>query len=171
MIKPITKDLVDKWDDAVCTASQLEQEIINRVNYVISVWVSAFGGKLTNWWFSSADEGEMGHLADHMSKDSIYSIHIECKPQPKPNDEYSMVIIDKDGSEYGWESEIPLRWLFEDCEDEIVKGKALYDQKLIKKKEAAALRRTLKKKLDTALAEQAKAKLTPEELQALKKVL
>lgn len=99
------------------------------------------------------------------------TIYVECSPEPKSNDKYEMVIITKDGGEWAWDSSIPLRWLFEDCEEEIINGKTLYDAKLKKKKEEAIVKKTLKKKLDETLAVQAKAKLSKEELAALKRTL
>lgn len=170
-MKPLTKDQISEWQNAYNHAVILENVIIDRVGYVVSVWMKTFGGKLTNWYFGSAREGEVGNFVDHFGGDSVYSIYTECKPHPAPNDGSDMVIIDKFGGEWGWDSSIPLRWLFEDCEDEIIQGKILYEEKLKKKKEDAAVKKSLKKKLDESLANQAKAKLTKEELAALKKVL
>jgi hypothetical protein len=171
IMKPLTKNQITQWEESLAVTSALESVIEDRIGYVIKVWVEAFGGKLTNWYFYGAGENEVGDLKDHMWTDSVHSLHIECNPNIKCNDRHDMVILTKDGGEWAWDSSIPIRWLFEDCEEEIVKGKALYEEKLKKKTEDAAIKKSLKKKLDSALAEKAKAKLTPEELRALKKVL
>jgi hypothetical protein len=170
-MKPITKDQIKAWEKSYQETSNLEEDIQERIGYIIGVWMKAFGGKLTTWWFDGAEEGQVGTLIDHINEDSIYSIYTQCDTEPKSNDDHDMVIIDKDDNEYGWQSEIPLRWLFEDFEQEIIQGKILYDERLKQKKENSVIKKSLKKKLDEALATQAKAKLSKEELAALKRVL
>jgi len=170
-VNPITQDTFSQWEKSSSLASKMEGVIQDRITYILEVFFGAFGGKLQNWYFDDAAEGRVGDLADNMCSEEIYSIYTDISPQPKPNDGYDFMIIDKFGDEWGWESSVPVRWLFEDFEEEIIKGKALYEVKLKEKQEAAAVQRSLKKKIDSALAEQAKAKLTKEELKALKKVL
>lgn len=167
----LTQDQFSQWENSLAETSRLESMINDRIEYVLSIWFEAFGGKVINWYFNDASEGSLGDLSKNMYPSAIVSIYVDCNPEPKPNDNNSMVILNKFGHEYGWESEIPRRWLFEDCEEEIKQGKILFDQKLIQKKANAAVKKSLQKKLDAALAEQAKAKLSKEELKALKKVL
>lgn len=170
-IVPITEDIVSEWEKHINLANKFEYTILDRITYVIRFWMETFGGKLDTWYFDGADEGEVGSLERHMGKDSVDSIYVICKPNPKDNDSNASVIIDKFGNEYQWESEIPIRWLFEDCEEEIRNGKILFDKHLVQKKADKAVKNSLKKKLDESLANQAKAKLTKEELKALKRIL
>ena len=168
---PLTKDHFKAWQDAANLAGSLEESINDRIQHIISVWMETFGGKLTNWYFDSADEGQMGNLEDHLYSDAVHSIHVDCNPEPQTNDKYEMVIITKDGGEWAWDSSIPLRWLFEDCDEEIRNGKKLYDEKLKKKKESEAVKKASKKEANEKLVAQAKLKLSKEELAALKKAL
>ena len=165
---PLGKTFVKEWEDARRTADALEGSIIDRIDYVLKVWFKAFDCELKNWYFEGAEESSMGDL--HCNDDSIYSIHIDnFKGDKVPHND--MIIIDKDGGEYGWESEIPLRWLFEDCEQEIVEGRKKYEKREAFRKESLKTKRAKQKAEDLALADGAMAKLSKKELAALKKVL
>lgn len=166
-MKPITKEHYDKWEDAISVAFQHEQVILNRITYILEVWFAAFGAKLENWYFDNAGEGEVGNLCDNVNPDSIVNIYSECKPFPRKE----MVILDKWGDEWGWESEIPLRWLFEDFEDEVNNGKKLFDEKELARKSKKKELSLAKKMKDEELIEKAKMKLSPEELAAIRRGL
>lgn len=170
--KIITHGLVLEWQETQRKASQLEDQIQKRITYILQVWFKAFGSKLETWYFNDAGEGEVGDLYRHFGDDSIHGFYVECKPRPKGNDEYeSMVIFNKDGYEYGWESEIPTRWLYEDFESEIIEGKKKYDEQLRLKKEKAAAKRAKHTAETNKLADEALSKLSKTEIAALKKVL
>lgn len=165
--KPIPKNSIDQWEKQYFLTAKLEREIKDRIYYIISVWVQAFGGKLIDWHFS--DTGRNDDFINKIDDRFIHSIGIITNPQPKNNNGHHMVIIDKNGDEYWWEYKIPIRWLFEDCAEEIIKGKALYEENLNKKPVKSA-KEVLKEK-NEALIAQAKSKLSKEELAALKKSL
>ncbi len=165
-IHAITPKLVMDWEQATKKASALEEEIINRIDYILHFWFAAFGAKLEYWYFDGADEGEIGPIK--MNIDTIWNFYVEAKNFPDDD----MRFIDKDGDEYSWQSEIPTRWLYDDSfEEEITKGKAEYErretERLAKKKQKAAD----KKLQDSKLVEDAKKKLSKEELAALRRTL
>lgn len=140
-IHAITPKIVMDWEQATKKASALEEEIIDRIDYILHFWFAAFGAKLEYWYFDGADEGEAGPIK--MNIDSIWNFYVEVKNFPD-ND---MIFIDKDGDEYSWQSEIPTRWLYDDSfEEEITKGKAEYErreaERLAKKKQKAADKKT-----------------------------
>jgi len=165
--KPITRSLVMDWQEAHRKASKLEDAITERIDYVLKTWFEVFGAKLEYWYFDGADEGEIGDLYRYFNDDNIYGFYVEVKGCPD-----EMVIIDKDGDEWGWESEIQTRWLFEEgFKEEIIQGKALYEKREKERQEAKKKSREAKKAKDDALAEAAKKKLSPEELAALKRTL
>lgn len=170
--KPLNPDLIETWKNSRRETSKLEKQIFDRITYIIEVWFKAFGGKLNNWYFQGAGEGKVGNLSGNMSTDCISSILTFGKPNPKPNESYSMVIIDKYDEEYSWQSEIPIRWLFDPFfKDEIVSGKRLFDEKEIARKATNKAQRAKQKETDQSLIKAVKQKLTKEELAALKRSL
>lgn len=167
MKQPLAKDLLEKWELAMDEAGYLEHQIINRVTYIIEFWFQTFGAKVTNWYFDEAGEGMVGDLIDNLNPNSISNIYTDCKPHPKGD----MVIIDKHGDEYIWESEIPIRWLFEDFEDEVTNGKKLFEEKELTRKSKKKELSLAKKAEDEKLIAEAKKKLSPQELAAIRRAL
>lgn len=164
----ITPSLVSNWEASRSSYKKLEDTILDRIDYILNTWFSIFGAKLEYWYFEGAAEGEVGDLHRFMSSDSIWNFHTEVKNYPD-ND---MIFIDRDGDEYVWQSEIPTRWLYDDnFEEEIKKGKEEFEkrevERLAKKKQKSAE----KKAKDDLLAQQAKQKLSKEELAALRRTL
>lgn len=166
-IGKISSGAIVEWQGLRKRADFLEGQILDRITYIIRFWMETFGGKLETWYFDGAAEGDVGDLRHYMSGTTIHNICTICKPNPNAE----MVIIDKDGDEYAWESEIPTRWLYEDFEQEIVNGKTLFEAREKQRKEEKALKKKNQKEADMALVELAKSKLTKEELAALKKTL
>lgn len=167
--KSITPNLILEWENARSKADDLENQITDRIDYILKTWFEAFDTKLNTWYFDGAGEGEVGELASHMHKDNIWGIVVMLDDNL---DESDMCIIDKDGDEWFWQSEIPVRWLFDDgFKEEIIQGKAAFEKKERERLEAKKRSKEAKKTKTNALAEAAKKKLTPEELDALKKLL
>lgn len=166
--EPITRGLVAQWHLSKKETIKLEEEILDRIDYILNTWFNIYGAKLDYWYFDGAEEGEVGDMSRYFDDDSISGFYTEVENYPDGD----MAFIDKEGDEYSWQSEIPTRWLFEEgFAEEITKGKAEYERleaerKANKKKKAAA-----KKEKDALLAAQAKAKLSKEELAALKRDL
>lgn len=168
MKEPITHNLVNEWQALKSKASALEDDIEQRIDYIIRFWFATFDAKLDTWYFVDANEGEVGNLSYHMNDEEISSIHVEMKSGNFKDDEY---IIDKFGNEWGWESSIPTRWLFENFEQEIIGGKKLFEEKEIARKAKQKEKSAQKKLKDKALADAAKSKLSKEELAALRREL
>jgi hypothetical protein len=166
-VKPITRGLVSEWNIASAEVGKMENQIVDRIDYIIRTWFQVFDSKLDYWYFDGAEEGQVGDLKNHMDSYNISNIWTECKKDCS----HEMVILDKNGDEYGWESAILTRWLFEDFEDEIINGKKLYLEKEIERKAKKKIASAQKKIEDTLLVEEAKKKLSKEELAALKRNL
>lgn len=169
---PISQELIEQWEEARNAAGQLEEQILVRVEYVLRVWYAAFGGTLDNWYFYGAEESSVGDLSRNMTEECVSNLCTSATPHPKGNGDHdgSMIIM-LEGAEWEWQQEFPTRWLFEDCEHEIIEGKKLFEEQQARKKKSAAEKRSEKKAKDEALAQTAKAKLSKEELQALKRTL
>lgn len=165
---PITQELFSTWEKLSRETSKLESQIEKRIDYIVRTVYKTFNNKLSTWYFYGAGEGEMGNMKLAIDKDSFYIIvELERDRDGRYNSK-EMVILLKDGSEWELEGEYPARWLFEDFEEELIQGKKKFEEKLeekAKKKKEHALAQKQKK---LALAESAKAKLTKEELKALK---
>lgn len=71
-MKTLTKDQFSQWEKSCQLTSRLEGTIQERIGYVVDVWMKAFGGQLTNWYFDDAQESQVGNLEDHMYSDSIH---------------------------------------------------------------------------------------------------
>jgi hypothetical protein len=169
--EPITQKLIDNWQLAANESSSMEGEITNRIDYIIRTIFDTFNKKLDTWYFDGAGEGDVGDLLRHYDENEINIITELSRNKEGVYDSIEMVIIDKEGSEWGFDSSIPTRWLFEDFEQELIDGKKLFEeQKAERKKNKKEL--SAKKKLeDQALATAAKAKLSKKELAALRRSL
>lgn len=167
----LTKQQVKDWKMTQELAQQYEEVITDRITEVLNTFWGAFGAKVDYWYFDGAEEGEVGDLASYMNDDEIYSICIGLVPNDPPGNDgaYDHVILDKDGNEFGWDSSIPTRWLFEDCTDEIVKGKQAFEEKkALQEKKKAEVTQQLKSQQDK-LVNDALVKLSGEEVLALEK--
>lgn len=157
-VKPISPKAVAEAKELVAKVGKIEQEIINRIDYIMSFAFYLFNKKDCCWYFYGAEEGEVGNLWRGYQDETIDTA-VECSGE--------MVILLKDGSEWGLTDSIPTRWLYEPFEDEMTKGKEAYEEKIERKKRAAKAQKLKKQKADKDLAEKAKAKLSKEELAAL----
>jgi hypothetical protein len=163
-VDKITPELVAEAEELATKAGRLEEKIVDRLHYIVTSIFKLFNKKDAYWYFYGAAEGEVGDLWSHYDIDSISIVADNC-----PDD--SMVILLKDGSEWGLDDGIPTRWLFEDFEQEVVNGKTLYEAKLKQHKANEKEKRFLQKEEDKKLVEIAKAKLTKKELAAIRKAL
>lgn len=80
-----------------------------------------------------------------------------------------LVIILNDGSEWGLEDGIPVRWLYEDFEEELIEGKKKWKDKIANQSKKDAENLKLKELKKQELLKSALKKLTKEELDALTK--
>jgi hypothetical protein len=155
----IKHDLVKSWQKASSEADFLEGAIVERMDYIIHTIFDTFGSRLGSWYFSDAQEGQMGHL----TYDEPDLFMQWWQPEIKED----MFIIDKNGEEYMFDQSIPTRWLFEDFENELIDGKKKYEEK----ESAILVERLSKKEARKKLIASAKKKLTKAELAALKQTL
>lgn len=161
------KKLPEAAIPAVIEASKIYgnavERIALRVQYIIQFCVKAVGGKFEWWDWQNSDPGSRadGDFMESYSEDSITIVGEWTHRE-------EMVIITKDGGEWGLDyGEIPIRWLYEDFEEEYTNGLKLYKEK--KKQDAAKKKekRQEKERERMALVAAAATKLTKEEKKAL----
>lgn len=163
----LVEDDVKKWKDTYAIVSVCEEKIINRMDYIIKTIFEAFGLKVSYWTAYSED----GSLNSSISENTVGWYEIDFQNYnsfPKKK----LVILLKDGTEFGFDDhEFPRRWLFEDFEQELIDGKISY-LKAKDFKDKIEKEYLIKKQKETAeLVNSIKAKLTKQELAALKKSL
>ncbi len=164
--KPITQKFVDEWYGVSTRAAKMEDEITERIDYILRTIFETFDGKLNYWYFDGAGEGEVGDLARWMNDEEISGIYTEAAKNCKS----PMVIIDRFGDEWEYQGEFPTRWLFDsEFAIELHNGKLQYELKEKERKEKQKARSEAKKKQDARLVEEAKKKLSKEELAAIRR--
>ena len=163
---PITQKFIDEWREAYRRSAKMEDTITERIDYILRTIFETFGAKLDYWYFDGAAEGEVGDLARWMDDDEISGIYTEAIKEIKS----PMVIIDKFGDEWEYQGEIPTRWLFDaEFAIELHNGKLQHELKEKERKEKQKERSAAKKKRDELLVEEAKKKLSKEELAAIRR--
>lgn len=168
---PIKTNLVLEWKHKSHEAGILKEKIIERINYVVRTIFSTFNIKIDTWYFYGAGEGEVGSLSRAIGSNSV-SFIVEIARNSKGEYQSSpMVILLKDGSEWGLESEFPLHWLFENFEQELFEGKKKFEEKEVERKKNQKELSIQKKLEDKVLVETAKTKLSKKELAALRRSL
>ncbi len=182
-MKVLTKQQFENWKESKNLVLQYEEDVTNRIEEVLNIFWGVFGAKVDYWYFEGADEGEIGDLNSHMNNDEIYGIRIGLVPLdpligskftntdvPIGNDgPYNHVILDKEGNEFDWDGSIPTRWLFENCKDEIIKGKQAFEEKkALKAKQLKEVKQKLQAQQDK-IVNDVLQKLSPEEVLALEK--
>lgn len=162
-MKAISSEIVTQAKDLAAQAGKLEEIIINRIGYIIDTIFKTFKQKYDCWYFYGAGEGEVGDLWRHYCNNHIDIIIVGCSSE--------MVIIDKNGDEWGFEDSIPTRWLFEDFEQELIDGKKKFEDKEAERKKKQKELSAAKKQEDKDLVEAAKKKLSKKELAAIRRSL
>ena len=170
--KPITQEHFKQTKLARVHFLEMETEVINRLDYILHKVAQLFDDDLDTWYFNDAEEGEVGNLWPNIDSESIGGYTLECEGKMCNND--IGVILIRGGVEWDLGESIPLYWLYEDFEEELIFGKAQYELLLEKRRieeEKQKLAKKKKQEENKLLAEQAAKKLTKEELAALKKSL
>lgn len=126
----------------------IEQKLIARVDYILKFWLGKFDCEIDTWFFDDAEEGEMGSVFKNMDDQNIHSFTLQVLDGKKIK---HLQYVDGNGEIHVWNGQIPKKWLFQGFEHEVTSGKYLYDKRA------------------QNLAKSAKAKLTPDELDALLK--
>lgn len=165
-VETITPEYLNEYKQKQEEADWYKGAIVDRIDYILKSIFDFEGGSLNYWYFDGASEGEVGDFSYAMGDNEIYNIITEGNPFGKG---YNYIL--KDGKVWKYEGSIPSRWLFEDFEEELVKGKESFDRREEEQKKKKKEASESKKIKNQMLAEQAKAKLSKEELLALKQTL
>ncbi len=156
--EPLTQNSIDTWRDLSSQVASWKNKITDRIEYILNRCFEEFDATLETWYFEGADEGEVGDLKAHMWDKAIWSIVFEgVRGGP-----HEMLIL-LDGHEWDLYTTLPVKWLCEDFEDELVAGKEAYEKKEAQKKVAAKAKRAAKKSEKEAAIKSAKKKLTAKE--------
>lgn len=164
IVEPITPELIKEAEALAIQSGRLEEQIVDRINYIMESIFSLFSKKSAYWYFYGAGEGEVGNLWANYNQSHIDMVIDECPGE-------SMVVLLKDGTEWGFDDSIPTRWLFEDFETELTEGKKKYKELEEDRKNTDKAKRLYQKEQNKKLAQVAKSKLTKKELAALKRTL
>lgn len=160
--------IFNDWQDSINHSARLENIITERLSYIVHTIYNIFGYQVDTWYFEDAKEGEVGDLNNNIYNGIINNIIVECKSLKK---EPEILIIDKNGSEWEKDLGIPVRWLFENFEQEVIDGKKKFEEKEAARK-AKNKEQSAKQKLeDQQLINSAKSKLSKNELAALRRSL
>ena len=160
--------IFDDWQVSINHSARLENIIIERLSYIVHTIYNIFGYQVNTWYFDDAKEGEVGDLKNHIYNDYINNIIVECKSLKK---DPAIIIFDKNRFEWEKDLGIPVRWLFENFEQEIIDGKKKFEEKEAARK-AKNKEQSAKQKLeDQELINSAKSKLSKKELAALRRSL
>lgn len=163
-VKPITLELFKEAEEAARQAGKLKEKIVDRLHYIMTSIFKTYGKSSAYWYFYGAAKGEVGDLWEHVHEHYIWVVIDNCPGE-------GLLAVLKDGSEWDFQDAIPLRWLYEDFEDELAEGKKKYKELEVARKEAEKVKRQKTKQENAALAKSARAKLSKEELAALKTML
>lgn len=173
-MKAISPSLVEEARDLANRAGKLEEQIVERIDFIVKSWFKIFDVKLDTWYFHGAGEGEVGNMWPRFDERDghVWIITELARNKNGGYDSKEMVIIDKDGGEWGWDDSIPVRWLYDDnFEEEIIKGKAEFEKREVERKAKQKELSAAKKLEDKKLIEEAKKKLSKKELAALRRSL
>lgn len=110
----------------------LEKEIVARIDYIIKTIASVFSKELKSWSFygSTGSWNSPSHVSlyhNTWSNIRIQDLLIQKEHltfQPKL---YGSIILDKYGKKLNLSESFPMRWLQEDFEKELLKGKEYYE--------------------------------------------
>jgi hypothetical protein len=168
-IAPITVESANKMIIAYSIYQGYEKLIHDRVDYVINEIARIFGDEV-DWWDWQNGGGEIqGHFTPDIIKENCIKLDGRRKRVLK---EWVAFIKDKNGK-LAWEwdfsyFEFPVRFLYENFEEELRGGIQKYKEHQEKEKEIIQQKKLKKIENKQKLIESAKAKLTKEELSALK---
>lgn len=169
-MKKLDSKILNKIEELECEIASLHEEIYDRLTHIL-MYLFEFSNntKPTGWWFDGVPkdaDGECGKIDLNSDYQTIeFSVY---RGKLKP---LNILLSNRKHSFFGYlnssrESsiEIPTRWFFEDFEEEVIKGKELYDKKQeAKNKKSLANKDNKSKLLKSAKDKLNKASLTKEE--------
>lgn len=162
----ITADHLTKAAEAERVANELKSPIYDRCQEVVNVICEIFGKRLDWWHFGYGESSEIsGGEFDFDWKDFTYG-HIYAKGG-------SNLICDlKEGEEIDLSQGFPIRFLYEDFEEELTEGvakaKVRIEKEKMRKKEKDQAAKLRKAELTASAKAKLKSVLSPEEIRALK---
>jgi hypothetical protein len=167
--QPITQETYNNWMELSKQAAVYEGAITDRISFIIYRSCEMFSQGLSTWYFEDAGEGEVGDIYRNLQGNLEFQVELVFKPG---SGKEPMYLILKDDTECDLKKDgFPVRWLFEDFEEEIKSGKQKYKEKdIIRKTELKRLSEQRRLEVE-ALAQSARSKLSKQELDALRKVL
>ena len=127
------------------------------------------GFKVGTWYFNDAQEGEVGSFTESMLDGFIEGLVIETSPPYQSIKK--MMILTEGGLVLDLKYSFPSNWLFEDFEQKLIDGIKKYQDSLVEENRLAKEKRDTEFAKTKKLVQEAKSKLSPEELKALKKLL
>lgn len=162
--KPLlSSSFIDEGFKRYKELEEISKTVEERTHYIMMTIFDLFGFKGDYYWYFSGAHDEETGVPWYGLKYNKTRLETNIYGEARP-----AVIILKDGSEWGLEDGIPIRWLYEDFEQELINGKKEYEQRLILKKEQEALKKEQEKQNAQNLKTSIQNKLTKEELEYLK---
>lgn len=169
--KAIDPEIVEQYKKLMQQASVSENEISDRIHFVIEAILKVFDNQLDHWYFEDAPEGEIGDVLRNIHADYIGDLCIYPKKMSK-FDATDLTFIDRDGIETDVRYQFPTRWLFDDSfEKELIEGKAKFEQREAEIKAKQKEKTAAQKAEDKKLVSEIKKKLSSKELAALRRSL
>lgn len=145
-----------EYNDASTRFIGLDNSLITRVTYIANKICEVYGRSFENWYFLDGDDSGLGEGYGDFTlscRQEFFGITLEVGYINV--EEFSENIV-LNNVEWELPGQIPIRWLTEDFEEELINGKELYDA-------------NHKKEIEEILSlNSIKAKLTPEEIAFLK---
>ena len=160
----ITPDIIQKRKEMAKELALLDGKIVNRIGYIIKTIYSTFHRKLKYWYVEGAGENEIGDINKIICGDSIETWRLHIEPYHQEN----LIIFDRGNILQYLPDNIPIRWMYEDFENELISGKEKYEVREQEEKLKDKTKKELQKQKKAELIAIAKAKLSPEELKALR---
>jgi hypothetical protein len=173
IVPPIDPALLPAREKLAKELGQIDGQINNRIEYIIDLKEKTFKRKCGYFWYHyGAGEGDAGDLEQSLNGDQVSPVIEYYRSENIGKTERTAAnILLRDGSLWYLDEGFPIRWLYEAFEEELTNGKLAYEDKEAKDTEKLKQKKELKKQKEAELAKSAQAKLTKEELKALKSSL
>lgn len=128
----LKQTVLEDWEYHVNKASQLKDDVEKRITEVLGIWWGAFGGVVKSWGFETSVLLDTQDAYTYVKDGYIIDLHVNFAKTPcgnlyTPHGD-TFTIIDVTEKYFSWEGKIPVRWLYEDCKEEIVNGKIKYEK-------------------------------------------
>lgn len=123
--KPLEPNLLDKREKLANKLAGIDDEIFDRIGFILNTIYDTFEKTLFNWYFYGASEGSVGDFGSNHNEDEVSGFVLD----PPAVGRGWEIILD-DGTEWTLNHGIfPTRWLYEDFEKELIEGKKKFEEK------------------------------------------